>query len=263
MEKLTYLKHFLTTYFKVHGCKILHNEDGLLSVQLTEALDRELMNRPFYWHYMKSIGQQGEPMTLSLIINPKLKHKEGEWIHFGSPRLQQIINHLRRKEKYIKLYQNVETTIQQALYPWLLINIKVTYKGRQTKDEIFSVGLNLINGVMKVDMMNVLSDLTLSKTISDYCYLMSPIIKLKSGYKRIEKVIDHYIQNQNHSWAEESLKFMDEDIQMVEHFYQAKNETKQKRKEIHEIKERYQPQIIYEVINGGIVYLTKDFNHQA
>lgn len=251
---------FLETYFKTHNCEILSNEEGVLAVQLTEDMDKTLMNRPFYWHYIKSIGQAGEPMKLSLITNPHKRDEQGEWIHFGSPRLQQIINHLRTNEKYIKLFQTVHTTVNTALFPWLLTNIKISYKGKQKKDELFSIGLNLVNGLMKVDMMHLLEELPLNKMISDYCYPISPIIKLKSGYYRIEKVIDNYIQDQDHVWADEALQTIDEEIEMVEHFYTNENDHEQKLKEVEAIQERYTPIITYEVINGGIVYLTENFN---
>ncbi|HLR74908.1 MAG TPA: YqhG family protein [Virgibacillus sp.] len=256
---ITHLNQFLETYFINHKCDVLSNDDGIISVQLTEEMDRALMNRPFYWHYIKSIGQKGDPMKLSLITNPEKRLEQGEWIHFGSPRLQQIMNHLRQNEKYIKLFQTIHTTVNIALFPWLLTNIKISYQGKQKKDELFSIGLNLVNGMMKVEMMELLDEITLSKTISDYCYSISPIIKLQSGYYRIESVIDNYIQDQKHTWADEALQTMKEEIEMVEHFYSDDSNLEEKQKEIDDIKERFKPSITYEVVNGGIIYLTEDF----
>lgn len=261
MMKIENLNDFLETYFSIHECHILSNDDGVLSVQLTEDMDKALMNRPFYWHYMNSMGQQGQPMKLSLITNPEKREDKGEWIHFGSPRLQQIIKHLRDHETYIKLFQTVDTAVNIALYPWLLTNLKISYQGKQKKDEIFSIGLNLVNGMMKIEMMDLLDTLSLSKTISDYCYPISPIIKLRSGYQRIETVIDNYIKDQEHTWADEALKTMKNEIKMVQHFYTEDSDQEQKQKEIDEVKERYTPYITYEVINGGVVYVTEDFNH--
>lgn len=257
---ITNLDEFLQSYFTAHGCKLLQNKEGVITVQLTEEMDRVLMNRPFYWHYIKKIGQNGEPMQLSLISNPEKREEKGEWIHFGSPRLQQIINQLKQKEKYTKLFQIVNTNLNTPLYPWLVINIKISYKGKQKKDELISIGLHLVNGAMKLEMMNLLENIPLQPAISDYCYTISPIIKIKSGYRRIENVLDNYIQNQTHPWAEESSQALDEEIQMLKHFYTGDTDTQmeQMEKEINEITERYQPSIIYEVINGGLFYLTQD-----
>jgi len=255
---ITNLNQFLEDYFVSHRCQILENKDGILKIQLTEEMDQALMNRPFYWHYIKKIGQQGKPMDLTLITNPNKKNEKGEWIHFGSPRLQQIINHLKEKEKYTKLFQKVVSNQNTPLFPWLVVNLKMSYKGKQKKDEMISIGLQLVNGNMRLEMMDHLQKLPLQMAISDYCYTISPIIKLQSGFKRIESVISSYIENQTHEWALESLQELEEEIKTVQHFYEGRTEElEQMEKEIEEIKERYHPVISQEVINGGIFYLTE------
>jgi len=253
--KITDLHNFLATFFKSQQCELVENNDGLLTVQLTEEMDKALMNRPFYWHYIKSTGHKGQPMKLTFITNPNTTDENGEWIHFGSPRLQQIMQFLKQTCKYIKLFQKVTTHQRTALYPWLLINIKISYNGKQKKDEMFSIGLNLVNGVMEENMMELLNKLNLQKSISDYCYTISPLIKLTSGFTRIEKVLDHYISDQEHKWADEAIETLNEEITMIEHFYHKEDDQLQLKKEIKEITDRYTPTISYEVINGGIIYL--------
>ncbi len=50
------LHHFLESYFTAHHCSILHNQDGMLTVQLTEKMDRALMNRPFIGTILRKWG---------------------------------------------------------------------------------------------------------------------------------------------------------------------------------------------------------------
>jgi len=252
---ITDLNHFLDRYFIGHGCDILKHQDGVLTVQLNEKMDKLLMNRPFYWHYMKSLGRRGEPMQLTLITNPDKKDEKGEWIHFGSPRLQQILNHLKENEQHTKLFQQIQVNQRTPLYPWLVVNIKISYKGKQKKDELFSIGLNLINGMMKVNMMEHLSKLSLHTSITDYCYTISPMIKLSSGYLRIENVILNYLENQTHQWADVSVKTLEEEVATLKHFYEDDTTNDLMQREIDEIVERYQPSITLKVINGGIFYL--------
>ncbi|MGM8365117.1 YqhG family protein [Virgibacillus sp. W0181] len=258
--ELTDLHRLLEDYFTAHRCEILKNQHGVLTVQLTEEMDKTLMNRPFYWHFVKSSGNQGEPMKLTLITNPVKRDEYGEWIHFGSPRLQQIFNHLKQKEKYIHLFQQIETVDNTALFPWLLINIKISYEGKQMKNELFSIGLNLINGEMKTDMMHSLQQLSLIKTIPDYCYTLSPLITVSSGFIRIEKVIDQYIEKQPHTWAEEAIQTMEEEIKMINRFFTDEEDEAFREKETKDLKKRYAPRIVYEVVNGGLIYLAEDFN---
>ncbi|HEX6594434.1 MAG TPA: YqhG family protein [Bacillota bacterium] len=255
---LTNLNTFLSQFFTAHHCPIIKNMDGVMTVQLTEEMDQALMNRPFYWHYVKRMGKLGEPMQLTLITNPSHHGQSGEWIHFGSPRLQQIIHFLKNRERFTKLFQHVDAApTKTELHPWLVVNIKIAYVGQHKKAELFSIGLNLVNGTMKSDMMSVLKQINLQTTIADYCYTISPLIKLQSGFRRIKSVVFKYVNNQEHEWAQRSLIQLKKEIQLLNHFYTEKSEDEklQKEKEIREITNRFEPRIKISVINGGLFYL--------
>jgi Bacterial protein YqhG of unknown function len=251
------LNTFLQDYFTAHHCELLSNQNGVLQIQLNEKMDRALMNRPFYWHYIKKMGRDGDPMQLTLITNQEQTEVKGERIHFGSPRLQQILRHLRENERFTRLFQVVQTSQNTALHPWLVVNIKLSYIGKHNKDEVFSIGLNLINGMMKTEMMDYLQQLEFQMQISDYCYTITPLVKPTSGYKRILSVIDQYIQDQDHQWAKDSLEELQKEIDLLKHFYEdsPEEELDQMEKELTDLKERYHPKIKVSVINGGIFYL--------
>ncbi|SHF60564.1 YqhG family protein [Ornithinibacillus halophilus] len=251
------LDQFLYDYFNAHQCEVVDQIDGRLTVQLNEKMDRALMNRPFYWHYIKKMGQPGDPMKLTLITDHEDAESQGEKIHFGSPRLQQIWNHLRDNERFTRLFQVIHTTTNTALHPWLVVNVKLSYIGKHKKDELFSIGLNLVNGIMKTEMMEQLEKHEFQLKVSDYCYTISPIIKLSSGFKRIEAVLEDYIKNQEHQWADQSLKELDNEMKLLNHFYETntEEEKEQMEKELQEIKERYTPKVHISIINGGLFYL--------
>lgn len=44
--------------------------------------------------------------------------------------------------------------MKTALHPWLVCNIRVKYRGYQSKDELVSVGIRLIDGTMRFQMMD-------------------------------------------------------------------------------------------------------------
>ncbi|WP_430785302.1 YqhG family protein [Virgibacillus flavescens] len=257
------LNSFLQDYFTAHNCQIQLNKEGVLQVKLTEEIDKSLMNRPFYWHYMNKMGREGETTTLTLITNPNKREEKGDWIHFGSPRLQQILKSVTDNERFTKLFQSDGSIIKSPLFPWLVVNIKISYQGKQNKDEIISLGLHLINGLMYKDMMSLLERIKLKPVIDDYCYTIAPIIKMESGFTRIETVLDDYINNQTHTWADEALHTLQEEMQLINHFYTDSTDEAANydhmQKEIDAVKERYTPKVTYHVINGGIFYLKEDF----
>lgn len=253
------IEKLLTTFFKEKSCDVTKESKGIITVQLTEEMDKKLMNRPFYWQYVQSTGNKGVPMKLTFITEREKNKETGEWIHFGSPRLHQIINEIKRSGKYTQLFQQINTKQTMMLFPWLVLNIKISYQGQLLQEEVFSIGLQLINGSIYFNMMEQLRKIELSSTIANYCYTISPIIKLQSGFLRIEQLIDQYIQSKKHQWAIDSLQSMYEEIDMVNHFYKEEDDKPFKNKEIANIKKRLSPKIIYEVINGGIFYLTEAF----
>lgn len=253
------LENFLVDFFSAYQCKVLKRTEGIIDVELTKEMDEALMNRPFYWHYIRSLGEEGKPMVLTLITNPEKRTESGEWIHFGSPRLQQLWNYLIQNEKYTHLFQEMKATKNTALYPWLLTNIKISYKGTQKKEEIVSLGIQLLNGKIVVNMMEELDKVSLKQQISDYCYTISPIIKIKSAYLRVEALIMNYIENQSKDWAEGAHKTLEEELHILKHFYLDDLDNVLLEKEVTELKNRYEPEINLEVINGGLLFLSDTF----
>src|SRR5699024_2982570 len=146
--------------------------------------------------------------------------QKGEWVQYGTRRLHQIESYLEEQAQYTMLYQSVQSTKKTMLQPWLLINYQLIYTGKHRKEEILSFGLNLINGMMTLNMMERLDDIPLQQAISDQCYTISPLITIPSGFLRIEKYVDQYLKQQNYTWAEESIRLLEEELAMLEHFYQ-------------------------------------------
>jgi len=198
MDKQLDIEQFLKDFFIANHCDVIQKKTGKLTVQLTVDMDKALMNRPFYWQYVEATGNVGQPQKLTFNMDPNEMTSEGEWIHFGSPRLEKIYNHLRKTGKFIHLFEELQVSKNTMLHPWLLTNYCIMYEGKQKKEELFSIGLNLINGTFVFEMMDYLKDINLAPSISDRCYTVSPLIKISSGYQRIENYIHEYVMNQQH-----------------------------------------------------------------
>src|SRR5690625_2175179 len=181
------LSQFLANYFEAHHCHVKVTNKYQLTINLTEEMDKAIMNRPFYWQYMSTTGQQGEPLTLSLKTkNIETDTDDVELIHFGSIRLHTIFDQLRQSARFVRLVENVATQTNTMLFPWIRNNIIISYEEMQKKDELFSIDLQLVNGTIVRNMMEHLMKRPLSEQISNYCYTISPLIKLQSGFNRMK-----------------------------------------------------------------------------
>ena len=254
------IHNFLISYFVANECSIIENKPGYLTVQLTIELDKELMNRPFYWHYLEKTGGIPNPMQLTFITNKEIapEHIKGEIIHFGSPRLHQIFQSTKNLASYIRLYEKHNQIHNQTpLLPWLCMNVKISYQCDRKRDIFKSIGLQLINGQMVENFHDRLEQIPLTPKIPDYSFTLSPLVKPKSGMLRIENYLTSLINEDDHSWAEEARKRWDQDLKLLEHFYEEiEEENENYETEKKALQEQYEPKINISIINGGLFYLT-------
>lgn len=62
---------FLLRFFKANQCSILEESAGHMTVQLTIEMDKLIMNRPFYWHWLEKTSGVPEPRQLTFITDQK------------------------------------------------------------------------------------------------------------------------------------------------------------------------------------------------
>ncbi|WP_101844272.1 YqhG family protein [Halobacillus sp. Marseille-P3879] len=249
---------FTKTFFELNGCEITEKKRGHMKVKLTKEMDESLMNRPFYWHYMKKMNREGDPLSLTFKDIQLGEEEEGIYLHPGTPKLQQIYQVSLEKGYTTRLYENVNATVQNiALHPWLCMNVRLTFRGKQSKDLLLSLGLNLINGALIHGIMEKLDNLPLMSKVADYTFPMTPLIKIESGYQRILDHIESYLSSLDTHWAEESLSQLHHEKELLESFYHSQDvDEDQYEKELEQLLIRYQPRIQLEVANGGLLYLT-------
>ena len=144
------IHNYLLQFFKENNCPILSTNEHFINVQLTIEMDKRIMNRPFYWKYQESTNLEPNPAQLMLITdkNNLAEDIKGEVVHFGSPRLSQLIQVTREMGSFVQMYEKVmnNTVKQTILTPWLGVNYKISYYSDQTKEILYSLGINLMTG---------------------------------------------------------------------------------------------------------------------
>lgn len=254
----TDLKHYLTRFFKATGCTLLPSpHPGQLRIRLTEKMDQLLMNRPFYWHYIHQTGGTAE--TATLILNIDLSLDEGEPVYPGSPRLRQIFAAARQLAMFIRMYQRTPEQTDRALEPWIEVNVKISDQCDLKRDRMASIGLQLINGTLVEGFHQVLSKLELSSRMPDYCYTLTPLITVRSGLTRIEKLIERELRSESTEWADEAESRWIHDQRLLDLFYKQETEMPDVyMQECETLKELYQPRTTISLINAGLYYLRSE-----
>ncbi|MFY4776289.1 YqhG family protein [Metabacillus sp. RGM 3146] len=255
----------LQRFFIANSCEILENAAGFMNVQLTIEMDKELMNRPFYWHYLEKTGGIPNPMPLTLITDKEKTDSsiKGEFIHFGSPRLHQIFQANQKLGGFIRLYEQTKPSSGNTpLHPWLGVNVQVSYQCDMKKDVLYSIGLHLISGAMSEQFQDKLERLELTPKIPDLCFTMSPIIRPQSGLNRIYNFIQEKVEKEDHGWADDARQRWNADLMLLNHFYENLDEKPDAyHLEKEALRDLYEPKITISIKNGGIFYLSPEFAH--
>lgn len=248
-----YAKHF----FLAKDCQVKENhEDHSLSVELTPELDEKLMNRVFYWYYMKKIGGNPEPMTLTL---------EEKDLYFGSPRVHQLFNLATEEGRFIRFYEAPSWTplTNEPLFPWLLLNVKITYKCDLSYDRMISLGVQLLNGMTVTGFNEAILTRDIQTTIPDLCYTMMPLISPASAIIRLEHYIYQQLSKESFDWANQARERWQRDLDLLDQFGQDENTSEDLENEKKALQDLYEPKITVQTCQAGLVYLTQSFVHDV
>lgn len=252
------VQSYLHRFFNELDCPILSNCEHYLTVQLTIDMDKRIMNRPFYWQYVESTNGEPSPAQITFITNSQqVKGIRGEIVHFGSPRLSQFFQVTKELGAYVQMFEHPDVMGQMAfLTPWLCVNYKISYVTNQTREMLYSFGINLVNGSIMNDFYDILDTKKLDNALPDGAFPVQFIIKPERALERLDDVMEQIIMEDDHSWAEEAKIRWQKEQKVLEFFY----EDMEEKPECYEVEkkaleERYNPRIKIDIINGGLFYL--------
>lgn len=251
---------YLRKFFSENNCQIIKDNDHYLTTQLTIEMDKKIMNRPFYWKYLQNTNGVPSPAQLTLITdqNKLDENIKGEVVHFGSPRLNQLFQTTRELGAFVQMFESVagNAETKAILTPWLGVNYKVSYYSDQTKEMLYSLGINLITGHMMDDFQEWVSGLELDSNMPEDAFNLTYIIKPLRALERLDVAIENIINQDDHTWAKEAEKRWHKAQEVLEHFYEGVED----RPDCYEmekkaLEEQYETKIKIEIINGGLFYL--------
>lgn len=230
------------------NCNILSEEKDSITVQLTKEIDKAIMHRPYYWTYMETIQQEGIPQKVCFTTNDKTAN--GYTLQYDTPLYNRTMSWLQKNTVYGVYYEAIHTNTETMLYPWLLLNVKIGYEGKIHTEEIISIGLQLIHGIIEFHMMEKLAEKSLQEKPNDYCYTIAPIISVLNGYKQMDKAINQYLESKSYEWAMTSYH----EMKLEEKIWE-KHDTNILNNEKAAMYKRLQPKIHVEVLQGALIYI--------
>jgi hypothetical protein len=251
---------YLLQFFKENNCQIVNANDHYINVQLTIEMDKKIMNRPFYWKYLESTDGVPSPAQLMFITdkNKLVEDIKGEVVHFGSPRLSQLFQATKELGSFVQMYERVVDNLetQTILTPWLGVNYKISYYSDQTKEILYSLGINLMTGYIVEGFQESISEVNLETIMTGNTFNLPYIIKPIRALDRLDAVIENSIQQDDHTWAEEAKMRWKKDRDVLEYFYEGvENKPDCYEIEKQAMDQQFEARIKIDIINGGLFYL--------
>lgn len=251
---------YLQKFFIENNCPILNGNDHYMNVQLTIDMDKKIMNRPFYWRYLEASNGEPNPAQLTFITDQNMLDEDikGEVVHFGSPRLNQLFQATKELGAFVQMYEKVseKPKIKTILTPWLGVNYKVSYYSDQTKEMLHSLGINLMTGLLIDNFQEWVSDVDLDSTMSEDAFNLTYFIKPIRALERMDTAIEKFIQQDDHTWAEEAKARWQKDREVLEYFYEGiENKPECYEMEKKALEEQYESRIKIDIVNGGLFYM--------
>lgn len=251
---------FLRQLFQESNCQVIDGNKHYMTVQLTVDMDKRIMNRPYYWQYIESVNGAACPAQLTLItdgnkLNGDIK---GEIMHFGSPRLRQLFQVTNELGSFVRVFEKVSEKFEEKtiLTPWLCVNYKVSYISDQTKEMLYSLGLNLMTGYIVDEFQESIQVLDFECKASTNTFNLPFNIPPVRGLGRLDLAIERVVQHEDHQWAVEAKNRLERDQEVLEHFYHGvDNKPVSYETEKQAMEEQFEPSIQIDVVNGGLFYL--------
>lgn len=263
------IRDYVTRFFTATDSQIIESSPGHVNVRLSEKADRDLVYRPFYWSYVEKLGIEPQPVSLSLIFDPTQAPLDtrGEPINLGSPRLQSIFRSACRHGRFVRLYEDAPLQLKsprgsRPYSPWLAVNYKIEWICDQLRSEIHSLGLNLLDGVIEDNFYQKLSERKWTPRLPNHRFVSKPNLDVGEAVNELEFYVQGYLDQLDHTWAEEAETRMEEEVARLTQYYQeqpARYDTEEADtsfdRRVRETKWQYQPRVEVNIVNAGLFYM--------
>src|SRR5690606_7831397 len=252
------IHRFVLKYLEATQCEILDKSPYHIKVKLSQAADRELTNRPYYWSFIDRLNETPETMSFLFVTDeekyeatvaqqpveePKLLTPEEkameraygivpkplpriprEHLHFGSSRLKQLFESAENNGSYVCLYQEPQT---RTLHPydsrpytvWLGINYMVEFSCDLKREEIHSLGISLVTGHCQEQFYDRLTSIRLSPRLPANVHIAKNGISYTKALSIAESHLEKRLKSYNYEWAEKAQARLQEELERLEGFY--------------------------------------------
>jgi superfamily II DNA or RNA helicase len=149
-EIYTFAKHFAVA----SGCALIHDDDTVLTLGLSPYVDEHLLQRSYYWRYVRATGAEAKPLTVAFSFGnapppcaqtaPQAHVRET--LTYGCTRLYQLFDLVQQHGRWICVYAEQDA---QSCTPWLVVHGCVAYRSHVRYAQPFTWAYDLSEGTLE------------------------------------------------------------------------------------------------------------------
>ncbi|MDH4615849.1 YqhG family protein [Brevibacillus sp. AY1] len=222
------VRQFVERYLASFSAHIVESHPDYLTVKLPVEIDKDIGNRPFYWSWVEKMNLAYQPLVLTFAFHPD-RMPDGmraEYIHLGAGRMQQIFASTKKHGQFVCMYEQTKsvwpssgTRRSTPLVPWLGLNLKISLLCDKKRDILMYLGINLHEPRIVHDFTSFLFRLPLSPAIPDYFYTLDRRITLSQAVHMTQQEVSRVLDLEDQSWASEARSRLDEELAILQAYY--------------------------------------------
>jgi len=177
------------------------------------------------------LGADGNsPLSDSILgryLNVQLPHIGSrvptDTVSFGSRRLEQIFQVVRRKGSYVRLFEERKKSAAPLSTPystWLCVNYKIELTSDMKREEMHSLGVDLGSGQIVTDFWEKMKKRKLDSRIPSGIFLKPTKLTLNRAATALEAHLEKLLKTYDHTWAEEARLRLADELLRLDSYYE-------------------------------------------
>lgn len=220
-----------------------------------------------------------EKVVLNLVFRPEAvtQYPGVELVTPGSFRLDWFIDGVRRRGRLTQQSVHWEMNLRRwqreiqpllpadlpyfffhhpslSYRPFLLANVAVSYRTDERTDELYSFGLDLVNGEIRPQLQEALQDKTVSVRLPA-TGLQKEAIPPAEAIAVCKRYVISKAQEKDPSWSIDAQQRFEVELECLERFFLGENEQADFDRRTREIYLKFKPRIVLSWINLALIYL--------
>ncbi|WP_304458897.1 YqhG family protein [Alicyclobacillus sendaiensis] len=228
---------FCDRYFTSVGARTLLARPMYREYELPADVDKELIERPFYWMWVEATHQSVEPTVLRLAFDAESHAREEarlnaeqpaapfswsakrrvELVDFGSPLFDRILLSAAQRGRIACVR---EGDAEREIVPWMMVNGVFAYTADLNREEWFSYAVCL-------DNLQIVDRFYERIQHRDFSGVPAPDLLRQSrhtvheAWRHLQRALADHAAAQDDAWAQEAMARLKGDLAQLSAYYES------------------------------------------